>query len=32
MKDIGKNDDGNGGYDLIVIGAGSAGFTALRDG
>ncbi|MGK7655086.1 mercury(II) reductase [Roseovarius sp. B08] len=28
MKDLGKNDDGNGGYDLIVIGAGSAGFSA----
>jgi mercuric reductase len=28
MKDINKNDDGNGGYDLIVIGAGSAGFSA----
>lgn len=28
MKDFGKNDDGNGGYDLIVIGAGSAGFSA----
>lgn len=28
MKDMGKNDDGNGGYDLIVIGAGSAGFSA----
>ena len=28
MKDIDKNDDGNGGYDLIVVGAGSAGFSA----
>src|SRR5680860_1372239 len=28
MKDINKNDDGNGGYDLIVVGAGSAGFSA----
>ena len=28
MKNINKNDDGNGGYDLIVIGAGSAGFSA----
>lgn len=28
MKDINKNDGGNGGYDLIVIGAGSAGFSA----
>ena len=28
MKDINKNDDGTGGYDLIVIGAGSAGFSA----
>ena len=28
MKDLGMNDDGNGGYDLIVIGAGSAGFSA----
>ncbi|WP_299784377.1 mercury(II) reductase [uncultured Roseobacter sp.] len=28
MKDFGNNDDGNGGYDLIVIGAGSAGFSA----
>ncbi|WP_300039081.1 mercury(II) reductase [uncultured Roseobacter sp.] len=28
MKDFGNNDDGNDGYDLIVIGAGSAGFSA----
>ena len=28
MKDINLNDDGNGSYDLIVIGAGSAGFSA----
>ncbi len=28
MKDINRNADGNGGYDLIVIGAGSAGFSA----
>lgn len=28
MKGIGNNDDGNGGYDLIVVGAGSAGFSA----
>ena len=28
MKDIDKNDDENGGYDLIVVGAGSAGFSA----
>ncbi|GGA10936.1 mercury(II) reductase [Neptunicoccus cionae] len=28
MKDINENDDGNGGYDLIVVGAGSAGFSA----
>ena len=28
MKDINMNDDGNGSYDLIVIGAGSAGFSA----
>ncbi|MFZ3583297.1 mercury(II) reductase [Loktanella sp. DJP18] len=28
MKDINKNDDGTGGYDLLVIGAGSAGFSA----
>ncbi len=28
MKDIDNNDDGNGGYDLTVIGAGSAGFSA----
>ncbi|MGC1262317.1 MAG: mercury(II) reductase [Jannaschia helgolandensis] len=28
MKDTDRNDDGYGGYDLIVIGAGSAGFSA----
>ncbi|CAM4379967.1 mercury(II) reductase [Palleronia rufa] len=28
MKDIDRNADGSGGYDLIVIGAGSAGFSA----
>ena len=28
MKDINMNDDGNGSYDLIVVGAGSAGFSA----
>lgn len=28
MKDIDKNADGHDGYDLIVIGAGSAGFSA----
>ena len=28
MKDRRQNDGGNGGYDLIVIGAGSAGFSA----
>ena len=28
MKDLDKNEDGNCGYDLIVVGAGSAGFSA----
>ena len=32
MKDLNKNDDGQGGYDLIVLGAGSAGFSAAITG
>ena len=32
MKDLNKNDDEQGGYDLIVLGAGSAGFSAAITG
>jgi|TARA_R110002126_G_C10490653_1_gene504140 mercuric reductase len=32
MKDLNKNDNEQGGYDLIVLGAGSAGFSAAITG
>ena len=32
MKDLNKTDDEQGGYDLIVLGAGSAGFSAAITG
>ena len=32
MKDADKNDNGPGSYDLIVLGAGSAGFSAAITG